>query len=106
MRDEMFKLILGMIVVTYLTRSAFLLGFCRSRLPARLEALLRYIPVGVLAAIVMPGVLAPEGTLAFEPGNPYLWGGVAAGIGALRGWSPLATMLVGVVATGLARFLW
>lgn len=105
MRYETVKLILGMAAVTYLTRSLFLVGFSRWRLPPALETGLKYVPIGVLTSIVVPGILAPYGRLAIEPDNPYLWGGIAAGAGALRGWNPVVTMILGVTAAALARLI-
>lgn len=101
----MMALILAMAVVTYLTRSAFFLGLVGSQTFGRLEKALKYVPVAILAAIIAPGVLAPQGTLALDASNPYLWGGAAAALAAVRGRGPLGTMLAGVAATALARLV-
>ena len=55
-------LIVGMAVVTYLTRLPLaLLSRTRSKLPKVLDRVLEQIPVAAFAAIVFPSVLQPNG---------------------------------------------
>jgi branched-subunit amino acid transport protein len=60
--------ILGMTLITTLTRALFLIGGRRMILPPRLQRALRYAPAAALAAVVLPDVLAtPHGlSVAFS----------------------------------------
>ncbi len=54
---EVWLAILGMTVVTAVTRAMFLIGGERTVLPARVQRMLRYAPAAALAAVVLPDVL-------------------------------------------------
>ena len=58
-------------VGTYLTRLSFIGVFGDRAMPAWLEQPLRYVAPAVLAAIVLPAVVRPEGAVDLLPaGNP------------------------------------
>jgi branched-subunit amino acid transport protein len=75
--------ILGMAVVTVVTRGFFLLSEREWRLPASLLRGLRYAPLAALAAIIAPEVLLTNGSLlnhwqdarllAVAAGTAYFW---------------------------------
>ena len=80
--DNLIPLILGMAAVTYGPRLApfFLLG--RTRLPARVDAFLKAIPVAAIGALIIPGVFdaIPDQPLAVACGMGFtaaagLWKG-------------------------------
>ncbi len=83
---------------TYALRASFLFLFDRlGGVPTRLETALEMVPAAVLSALVVPAVLAPEGSVAVL-GNDRL---VAAALAAAVAWyteSILATIVVGLVA--------
>lgn len=89
-------------VLTYAIRSSFLVFATRmTELPPIVTTILRMIPSAALAALVMPGLLRPEGA-GFDPVNSIAVGGVAAVLVSL--WKrniglSLAAGLVVVVAT-------
>ena len=63
-------LIIGMAVVTYLTRLPLaLLSRTRSKLPKVLDRVLEQIPVAAFAAIVFPNVLQPGGHTEISASN-------------------------------------
>jgi branched-subunit amino acid transport protein len=93
-------LIAGMVAVTFAVRYVPLVLAGRLRLPAALEAALRFVPVAVLTAITVPAVLMPKGAMAVNLGNPYLFGGLAA---VLVAW--LSKRLLPTIAGGMAVFL-
>ncbi len=64
--------ILGMAVVTYATRASLLLAGGRVHLSPRLEQALRYLPVALLTAIVVPALLVRNDALALTTKN-VLW---------------------------------
>jgi len=97
--------ILGMGVVTYLPRllPAWLL---RGReLPPFLVAWLRYVPVAVLAALLMPSLLVQHGEFALQWSNLYLWAAVPAVITAWKTKNMFATVLVGMAVVALVRLV-
>jgi branched-subunit amino acid transport protein len=65
--------------------------------PPRLERALRYVPAAVLAALVVPAVVAADGSPTLL-GNDRLLAGAAAALVAWRTESVLATIVVGMVA--------
>lgn len=97
--------IVGLTVVTIVTRSFFLVLGDRVPLPPRVQHALRYAPACALVALIAPEVLLAQGSLAFDPGNIKLLSAVAAAVTMLATRSMIVTMLVGMaVFTGL-RFV-
>lgn len=90
-----FVTIIGMALVTYLTRIGGLLLLERARLSPWVEDWLRHIPGAVLVSIVAPVVLAFSGA-------ELIAGGAALLAAVLTRCLPLA-MLAGVAAVVLAR---
>ena len=97
--------ILGMTLVTAVTRALFLIGGERTVLPERVQRMLRYAPAAALAAVVLPDVLAtPEG-LSFAPSNHDFYATLAG-----LGWflwrrSMLGTIVVGMLVYTVLRFV-
>ncbi len=56
----MIGLIIGMALVTYLTRAPFML-LLRGELPAWLRRWLHYVPIAVFTALILPSFVAPSG---------------------------------------------
>lgn len=102
---EIWLAILGMTVVTAVTRAMFLIGGERTVLPERVQRMLRYAPAAALAAVVLPDVLAtPEG-LSFAPSNHDFYATLAG-----LGWflwrrSMLGTIVVGMLVYTVLRFV-
>jgi branched-subunit amino acid transport protein len=98
-----------MALVTYATRYTMIaaLGWRTSLAddaegPSLLRQWLRYVPPAVLAALVVPPVLAPEGRIEF--GVPLLGAIVGAAV-AWRTRSPFWTILSGMAVFWLLRTL-
>jgi len=84
-------------VGTYGFRASFLFLFERlGEVPETAETALGMVPAAVLAALVAPAVLAPEGTVAVL-GNDRLLAGSAAALVAWYTENILATIVVGLV---------
>jgi branched-subunit amino acid transport protein len=98
-----FALILGMAGVTYLIRYIMVPLSGRVTFSFRVERALRYVPVAVLSAIIVPAVLAPNGpTLQLGFHNAYLVGAVAAcAVSALR-----KNLLLTIVVSMAVFLLW
>lgn len=68
----------------------------RVTLPAGMVDALKFIPLAVLTAIIVPAVLAPTGRLAVELANPYLIAALASCWVAWRARHLLLTIVVGM----------
>lgn len=106
MSDEMILLtMVGMGLVTYLPR-LLPAWFLRGRtLHPFIEAWLKYVPVAVLAALLLPSLLLSEGQLNLAWNNLYLWAALPAGLTAWKTRSMFATVLVGMAVVAIVRFL-
>ena len=109
MRDDVWPVIAGIALATYLTRAPLLFVLARRPLPLRLRLWLRLIPLAVLPAIALPLVLverdAAGARLALSLVHPPLWGAVAVfALAALRV-NLLLTVAVGVAVVALLRAL-
>lgn len=93
-----FILILGMTAVTFGVRYPVLALVGRMELPERVLRALRYVPVAVLTAIIVPVMVAPEGgILDLSLSNAYLAAGVISiGIAWYRK-NLLLTIVLGMV---------
>jgi len=100
---------LGLMLVTFVTRSFFLLIGSRLDIPEAVHEFLRYAPTAALIAIVLPEVIfiKDPATQFFELDlySPHLFGGVVAIFGYLITKSMLATIFLGMIAFTIARFL-
>ena len=85
-------------VLTFLTRFSFIAGGRRLTLSPRLQALLRYVPPAVLAALIAPEIFVRDGALDFSPTSPRLIAAVLAALVALRTRSVTLTIGVGLLA--------
>lgn len=73
-----------MAVVTYLTRVSFLVLLRKASLPNLLSRGLKFVPIGILTAFVVPGLLLSEGEVNFSWQNHYLLAGILSGLVAAR----------------------
>lgn len=96
---ETWVAILGMTVITVLSRALFLMAGERVTVPDRLQRALRYAPAAALAAIVLPDLLTFDGHLAISPGNDKLMAGIAATV-----FYVLTRRMVGMIAVGMAVY--
>lgn len=83
-------------VITFLQRLSFIQLQDRVRLPALLQRALRYVPAAVLAALVVPALVRPEGFIDLSLGNERLIAGVLAAAVAWWSGNVLLTMAVGM----------
>lgn len=96
--------VLGMTVVTYGLRAAFILLPPEVGTPALLRRSLRFVPAAVLTAVWAPELFIEEDALYLAPGNEKLLAGGLAILIAWRSRSTLATILAGLAA--LHAFAW
>jgi len=104
-----FLIVAGMALVTYATRYAMIAALgSRASFgneetdPSLFRRWLRYVPPAVLAALIVPPVVAPEGQI--EPGL-RVWATIIGAIVAWRTRSALWTIMSGMVVFWLLRLL-
>jgi branched-subunit amino acid transport protein len=97
--------LIGMGIVTYLTRVFFLVGKKDEGMPKFVIRALKFVPVAVLSAIVAPMVLAPEGKLALTYDSPYLIAGLLTFVVAFISKNLIITVFSGIVLILLVKFL-
>lgn len=69
-------LIIG--VLTLAIRLSLILSLQRVRLPDWVRRALRFVPIAVLSALVLPELVVPHGALALAPSNARLVAGALA----------------------------
>jgi branched-subunit amino acid transport protein len=98
-----FVLVLGMVVVTFGARYPVLALVSRLSLPPWLENSLKFVPVAVLTAIVVPALVAPTGAdIDISIHNEYL---VAGFIAAAVSWYR-RNLLLTIVAGMASLWIW
>ena len=99
-------LIFGVGAITYTARLSFIALFARRDMPPLLAEALKHVPVAMLTAIVMPAVVfMPAGVLRLDIDNPKLIAALVAGTVAWWTRSAVTTIVVGMSALWLARYL-
>jgi len=97
--------LIGMGIVTYLPR-LLPAWFLRNRnLPEFVIAWLKYVPVAVLAALLLPSLLIQNQEIHFQLDNIYLWAAIPAIFVAWHKKSLFGTVITGMLIVALARFI-
>ncbi len=92
-------------LVTFGIRLSFIYLFSHSGLPAGLRSALRYVPIAVLSAIILPELFYTGGRLNISLENPRLLAGIVAVLIAWRTRSALITILLGMAALFIFQWL-
>lgn len=90
-------LIVAMAIANYAVRYPPIAVLSRIELPVWLRRWLSYIPVSVMATLVVGEVVRPEGVWLPPLSNPYLWASAATGLVYWRFRSFLGASLAGIV---------
>ena len=93
----LWAIIIGGMIVTYLTRLSFTVILPPERLPKIMQRGLRFVPSAILAAIAIPELIRPEGVVDISLNNPELIAGTIAAIVAWRTRNTWLTILVGML---------
>ncbi|CAH2780620.1 MAG: Putative transmembrane protein [uncultured Caballeronia sp.] len=91
--------IIGMGLVTAVTRALFLIGGERMVLPPRVQRVLRYAPAAALAGVVVPDLLETPVGISLALSNHALWAS-AAGLAYYLWWHGM----MGTIAVGMFVF--
>jgi branched-subunit amino acid transport protein len=95
----------GMALVTFLIRYPLLVLVGRISLPESVRRALRYVPLAVLAAIIAPAIVMPEGTIDLSPSSAPLIASLIAIVVAWRTKNLLLTIVIGMAALLIWRAL-
>lgn len=90
--------ILGMGILTFALRFSFIYLVGTIKLPPLVQQALRFVPVAVLPAIVMPAIAYTDTTLDLSLANARLPAALIAALVAWRTRNILLTLFVGMVA--------
>ena len=90
--------------VTYLPRLLPVLLLSSKKLPPLVEAWLRYVPVAVLSAMLLPSLVVNDGALDFSSSNLFLWAAVPTFLVAWKTRNLFGSVIVGMVVVALARY--
>ena len=109
-QDLVFWTIVGMGLVTYLPRLIPLLVLSgqagtENSLPPWLTRWLGYVPVAVLAAMLLPSLLVVEGRAHLAWDNLYLWAALPTAWIAWKTRSLVGAVLAGVAVVALGRLI-
>ena len=100
-------LIIGMIVVTFISRSFFILLGNRIKISEWALETIRYAPLAALIAILAPEIFLPLGASSIAEFNlrlPNIWGGIAAMIAFYFSKRMIPTLVIGMAVYTAARF--
>ena len=97
--------LVGMAAVTYLPRLIPAWVLRDKQLPPFLVAWLRYVPVAVLAALLLPSLLIEGDRINFSASNLYLWAAIPAGLVAWKKKSLFGTVVIGMLVVAIARWI-
>ncbi len=89
---------LAMGLITFALRVSFIAFSDRLELPPLVQRALRFVPVAVLPAIVVPALVFRESGLELTLGNEKLLAGILAGVVAWYTKSIIWTLLAGMIA--------
>jgi len=85
-------------LLTFTTRLSFIFLLDRIKVPDWFRRGLRFVPVAVLSAIIVPELTSPNGTLLISWHNPQLLAGLVAILVAWRTKNVLLTIAAGMAA--------
>jgi branched-subunit amino acid transport protein len=90
--------LIGMFIVTYIPRMLPAVGLSRVKLPSWFIEFLEYIPVAVLAALLLPSILVQNGHVELNLNNHYLIASIPAFAAAIFKRSLFIPVIVGLAA--------
>lgn len=97
--------IFGLMVVTFITRSFFLLMGSRMELSETVQNALRYAPAAALVAIIAPEIFIHQSSSDSILMAPQLWGGVVSFLAFLMTKSMFFTIILGMLAFALVGLI-
>jgi branched-subunit amino acid transport protein len=92
-------------LLTFATRLSFILLLHRIKVPMWFRRGLRFVPMAVLSAIILPELTSPSGTLFLSWRNPQLLAGAVAILVAWRSKNVILTIVAGMAALLVFQFV-
>jgi len=96
---------IGLGILTFLTRFSFIALLERWQAPVIVQRALRFVPVAVLTAIIIPELVLPNGTPDVQPGNPRLLAGLVAALVAWKTRNVIWTIVAGMAVLWMLQLL-
>jgi branched-subunit amino acid transport protein len=103
--SEIWLAMIGLGLLTFLTRFSFIALLERWQAPLIIQRALRFVPAAVLTAIIVPELVLHDGSLDVQPANPRLLAGLAAALVAWRTKNVIVTIVVGMLIFWFLQFL-
>ena len=88
---------IGAAIGTFSLRYSFIYLFGKVDVPVWLQKALRFVPASVLAALVFPALLYPNGSFDLSLNNIHLLAGIGGGLVAWKTKNVLWTIIVGMI---------
>ncbi|MDR9748296.1 MULTISPECIES: AzlD domain-containing protein [Paenibacillus] len=104
-RWDVFWIIMGSALLTFIPRVLPLMLFSKIQIPIWLLRWLEYVPVAVMAALIGQELFMADNQLVPITHNPALWAALPTIAVAIWTRSLLGTVLVGIVAMMILRYL-
>jgi branched-subunit amino acid transport protein len=92
-------------ILTYATRLSFILLFGKVEVPVLLQHALRFVPIAVLSAIILPALVINGNTLYLSVHNTRLIAGVIASGVAWRTKNIFLTIIAGLAVLWLLQMM-
>jgi branched-subunit amino acid transport protein len=96
---------IGLGILTFLTRFSFIALLDRWQAPLIVRRALRFVPIAVLTAIIVPGLMMQNDIPDFRPDNPRLLAGLVAILVAWKTKNVLVTIVAGMAVFWLLQIL-
>jgi branched-subunit amino acid transport protein len=103
-QKAIFITILGMGLVTYLPRLLPTMLLSSRKLPPLVVDWLRYVPVAVLSAMLLPSLVVKDGGLDFSGSNIFLWAAIPTFLVAWKTRSLFGSVIVGMLIVAVVRY--
>ncbi|HNT78393.1 MAG TPA: AzlD domain-containing protein [Anaerolineae bacterium] len=103
-QQTIFLTMLGMLAVTYIPRLLPVWFLADKSLPKSVITWLRYVPVAVLSALLMPTLLIPNNKFDFSGDNLFLWAAIPTFLVAWKTKSLFLPVIVGMLIIAAARY--
>ena len=94
-----------MALVTFIPRLLPAWFLREKKLPPFLISWLKFVPVAVLAALLLPSLLIQDGKMNLSINNLYIWAALPAGYIAWKKKSLFGTVIVGMLVVAASRWV-
>ena len=94
--SDIWLAMIGLGILTFLTRFSFIALLERWQAPLIVQRALRFVPVAVLTAIIIPELVLREGVFNAQLTNPRLLAGLAAMLVAWKTKNVILTIAIGM----------